>query len=90
MNRCVFVRLRVAEALASARGAANDAPQGRPLLGIATLLNGVALRALCLEKLCTLLLVALWHLDVWLRDGHASGSVAGRANEGRTARSKWP
>merc|ERR1719422_103160 len=82
MNRCIFVCLRIAEALASARGAPKDAPQGRPLLGIAAFLNGVALRALGLEKLCPLLLVALWHFDVRLRDGHASGSIAGKPTGG--------
>merc|ERR1719512_358003 len=71
MNRCIFVCLRIAEALASARGAANDTPQGWPLFGIAALLDGVALCTLCLEKLGPLFLVALWHLNVGLRDGHA-------------------
>merc|ERR1719491_1053209 len=45
-DRRIFVGLRVGETLASARGAAHDAPKGRALLGIAALLYGVALCAL--------------------------------------------
>merc|ERR1712014_409591 len=42
----VLVGLRVCETLAGARGAAHDAPQGRALLGVATLLRGAALSTL--------------------------------------------
>merc|ERR1719210_696167 len=39
----VLVGLRVCKTLASARGAAHETPQGRALLCVTTLLNGVAL-----------------------------------------------
>merc|ERR1719343_1567517 len=66
----VLVGLRVCETLASARGAAHDAPQGRALLRVATLLRSVALSTLGLEELCTLLHVTCWHFHVWLRNHH--------------------
>merc|ERR1712027_132562 len=50
----VLVGLRVCETFASARGAAHDAPEGRALLCVATLLNGVALSTLGLEELSPL------------------------------------
>jgi hypothetical protein len=69
-NAGVLIRFGVREALQGARLAAKDAPQRWSLLGIASLLDGVALRTLPLEELRALLHVALGHFDVWLFHRH--------------------
>merc|ERR1712087_619203 len=51
MDGRVLVRLRVSEALAGPRCPPHDSPQRRALLGIAALLDGVALSTLGLEEL---------------------------------------
>merc|ERR1719254_936 len=84
----VLVRLRVGEAVASAGRPAHDAPEGRALLRIASTLDGVALRALCLVQLSALLHVALRNLDVglWDRHGDRSGGYTLQAAAGDRAR----
>merc|ERR1740121_1534711 len=69
-NPRVLVGLGVGEALAGAGGAAHDAPQGRALLRVAALLDGVALSALGLEELGPLLHITCWHFHVWLGNHH--------------------
>merc|ERR1719284_1703091 len=74
----VLVGLRVSKAVIGAGLAATEAPERWSLLGVATLLDGVALSALGLEELGTLLGVTLRHLDVrlWHRHGSYSRQLA--------------
>ena len=70
----ILVRFRVRKPITGAGSAANEAPERRALLDVATLLDCVALSTLGLEELCTLLGVTRRHLHVRLWHRHCTGN----------------